>query len=263
MPSNPLNSDGPSAFADHFSVQAADYARYRPHYPAALFAWVASLLDRHAHAWDCATGSGQAAVAMAAHIDRVTATDASAALIVHATPHARVHYAVAPAERSGLGDRSVDVVTVAQAFHWFDAAAFWREVARVVRAGGVVALWSYATLDLGDARVQHIVDAFYDDTVGAYWPAERRLVEQGLAGIAMPFADIAAPAFVLEATWTLDELVGYIGTWSATQRYRVARGHDPLPALRAALASAWGDPGASRTVTWPLSLRVGRVGGTV
>jgi SAM-dependent methyltransferase len=257
------DADRAPAFKDHFSTQAADYARHRPRYPAALFAWLASLLARRDRAWDCATGSGQAAVALAAHVDEVVATDASASQVAHADAHPRVRYAVAPAERSGLADASVALVTVAQAFHWFDADAFWREVARVVRPGGVVALWSYANVVLGDTALQRGFDRFYDGTMGPYWPPERRLVEQGLGAVAMPFAEIVAPSFALEATWTLDDLVGYVGTWSATQRHRAATGSDPLPAFRAELAPAWGDPAAARTVRWPLSLRVGRVGDTV
>jgi SAM-dependent methyltransferase len=245
-------------FADHFSSAAAEYARFRPRYPAALFSYLASLVSNPALAWDCATGSGQAAVALAGHLARVVATDASAEQIAHAEPHPRVEYRVAAAERSGLGAASVDLITVAQALHWFDLPAFYAEAARVLRPGGVIAVWCYGHMVMPDAAFQQTLDRFYSETVGPFWPPERRLVEEGYGGLHFPFIKIPAPSFAMEMRASLDGLLGYLGTWSATQRYVQATGRDPLPELRPELEKHWGDPEVQTTVRWPLSLRAGR-----
>lgn len=245
-------------FADHFSGAAAEYARFRPRYPAALFSYLASLVSKDGPAWDCATGSGQAAVALAGHLPRVVATDASAEQIAHAEPHPRVEYRVAPAERSGLEAASVELITVAQALHWFDLPAFYAEAARVLRPGGVIAVWCYAKMLLPDAALQHTLDRFYSETVGPYWPAERRLVEEGYGSLDFPFIELSAPPFAMEMWTSMEGLLGYVGTWSATQRCVQATGRDPLPELGREVAIHWGDPQAQRAVRWPLSLRVGR-----
>jgi SAM-dependent methyltransferase len=250
---------GRATFQDHFSARAEQYAACRPGYPAELFAFLADVAPDRRLAWDCATGSGQAALGLAEHFARVVATDASASQIAHAEPHARVAYHVAPAEASGLTDASVDLVTVAQALHWFDVDAFHAEARRVLVPGGVVAVWSYGGVTFDEPAIAALVRRFARETVGPYWPPERRLVDDGYRTIAFPFAELAAPSFTLAQRWTLVELAGYLRTWSATARYVAAHGHDPVDALEAALREPWGD--ATRTVRWPLALRVGRTGG--
>ena len=249
-------SSGP-AFRDHFSATAADYARYRPDYPDRLFAYLARLAPGRDRAWDCATGSGQAARGLARRFDEVVATDASERQIASARPYRGVRYRVAPAEESGLEDRSVDLVTVAQALHWFDLPRFWEEVRRVLVARGVVAVWSYDLVSISD-RVDHVVDRLYRGIVGPYWPPERALVELGYRSLDFPFAEETPPAFRMEKRWSLGDLVGYLGTWSAAKRYREALGSDPIDLVRGDLAEAWGEPGRVRRAFWDLSLRVGR-----
>jgi SAM-dependent methyltransferase len=247
------------SFSDHFSGVASEYAEYRPLYPAALFDWLAGIAPRRGLAWDCATGSGQAAVALAARFDRVIATDASAGQIAAATPDPRVEYRVAPAEASGLEPGSVDLVTVAQALHWFDRPAFFAEARRVLRRDGVVAAWTYGHPSLDEPRADAVLQRFYSGTVGPYWPPERALVDTAYRTIDFPFAEVAPPAFEMETRWTLESLVGYVATWSAVTRFRAERGEDPVPDFAAALEASWGDSGLARRIAWPLSLRVGRV----
>jgi SAM-dependent methyltransferase len=247
-----------SGFKDHFSTGSDRYASYRPDYPAALFAWLAGRCTQHDTAWDCATGSGQAALGLVPHFRRVVASDASAEQIRHAVPHPAIDYRVAPAEASGLADRSVDLVAVAQAAHWFDLPRFYAEAARVLKPGGVLALWGYGRVVLPgemDAPFQR----FYAETVGPYWPPERKLIDDAYRSLDFPFAEIAAPAFAIGVEWTLPRLLDYLSTWSAVKRYQAARGHDPLPALRTGLQPRWGDPEAARQLQWPIFLRVGRV----
>jgi SAM-dependent methyltransferase len=251
------------AFADHFSDQAADYARYRPTYPDRLFADLAGRCRNREQAWDCGTGNGQAALGLAAHFERVVATDASADQIDAATSHPAVTYAVALAGDSPLDDASVDLVTVAQALHWFDRDAFYDEVRRVARPGAVVAAWTYALfhLDPDDPRadrVDPVLERYYEDVVGPYWPAERRHIEAGYRSLAFPFEEADPPSITLVEHWSLEEVAGYLRTWSAARRYREAEGHDPVAVVADALADAWGDPETVRALHWPLPMRIGR-----
>ncbi len=244
-------------FKDHFSGHASAYREARPTYDPALFAWLAGLTTGHERAWDVGCGNGQASVALAAHYAEVVATDPSAPQIANAERHPRIAYRVEPAERSTLADDSVDLVTVAQALHWFDPDRFHAEVRRVLRPGGVIAAWSYAHCRIAPA-FDPIVACYYDDVVGPYWPAERRHVENGYAELSFPYAPIEAPAFDLVACWDLPRFLAYLRSWSATQRCLQAQGSDPLAPLEPELAAVWGDPETVREVRWNLSLRVGR-----
>ena len=247
-------------FRDLFSKGAAAYARHRPVYPAALYAHIAKLAPARDRAWDCATGSAQAARGLAEHFREVVATDASAAQLACAPSHARIRYRTAPAEVSGLEDASVDLIAVAQAMHWFDVPRFHAEVRRVARPDAVLAVWGYRRPTVGP-RIDAVLGRFHDDVVGPYWPPERSHVEDGYAQLAWPFPTLGAPSFEMRTRWSLDDLVGYLGTWSAVQRYRDQRCVDPLPRLRAALTEAWDDPGTVRVVRWPLFLKLSRVAG--
>jgi len=246
--------DGVTQFQDHFSTRAAEYAHYRPHYPPELFAWLAGQTSQHRLALDCATGNGQAAIALAGHYARVVATDASSGQLRHAARVPAVEYRQALAHESGLAAGTVDLVTVAQALHWIDRPLFYGEARRVLAAGGVVAVWCYSLMRC-DAAIDELVDTFYHDTVGSYWPPERRHTEDGYRSLEFPFAEFPAPAFEMRAVMTVEDLAGYLGTWSATARYRDARGQDPVPALIGAVRAWWGE---RREVRWPLWLRVGR-----
>jgi SAM-dependent methyltransferase len=246
-------------FADHFSAQAADYARFRPHYPAELFDFLAAASPGRRLAWDCGTGSGQAAVGLAAHFERVVATDPSAGQLEHAIRHERVTYAPGRESESGLPDGSADLVTAAQAAHWFDLAAFYAEARRALAPRGVVAMWCYGAMRIGE-DVDPILDWFYVERIGRHWPPERALVDAGLATMPFPFEPLTAPALEMHAVMSRDELLGYVGTWSAVARGRAVEGTDPLAELERRLRPSWPDAGARRIVRWPLGMRVGLVG---
>lgn len=241
-----------------FSRDSASYARFRPSYPDALFDHLASLVRRGALAWDCATGNGQAAVALARRVGLVVATDGSVEQLSEARPHQRVVYAASRAESTPLADRTADLVTVAQALHWLPLDAFWSEVRRILRPGGIIAVWSYALITIDDA-VDAVIRNFHETTLGPFWPPGRALVDDSYRSLVFPFEALAAPAFAIERELTLPDLIGYIGTWSALERYRRATGRDPLPPLEAELSRLWGGEGERRPARWPLALRIGRV----
>lgn len=250
--------DRRAAFADHFSGAAAEYAVFRPRYPAALFTALAQLAPGRDAAWDCATGSGQAAVGLAAHFARVVATDASAAQIAAAAAHPRITYHVATAEASGLAPHGVQLVSVAQALHWFDQAAFHAEVRRVAVPGGVLAAWGYALFEL-DPAVDALVHHFSEHTLAGHWPPERVHVDAEYRTLPFPFDELPFPAATIEQPLTLAGLAGYLGTWSAVLRYRQAHGRDPVAALVRELGPWWGDAAQPRVVRWRVFGRVGVV----
>lgn len=246
-----------STFKDHFSDASDRYAAYRPAYPDALFDWLASLCDARGMAWDCATGSGQAAMGLAPHFGQVVATDASAEQIRHAEAHVGIEYRVATAEAAGLADASVDLVTVAQAAHWFDLPRFYAEVARVLRPGGVLAVWGYGRMVLPD-EMDAPLERFYAETVGPYWPPERALIDDAYRSLDFPFTPLTSPAFRIEVDWDLQRLMNYLSTWSAVRRYQAECGTDPLPALHEAMQDLWGDGSRALRLQWPVFMRVGR-----
>jgi SAM-dependent methyltransferase len=246
-----------SPFADHFSALAHEYARTRPHYPEELFEYLSSTCRRHELAWDCAAGTGQASIPLTHHFSRVIATDASQAMLAEATAHPRVEYRVAPAGSSGLTAGSTDLVTVAQALHWLNLDDFYREADRVLVPGGILAVWTYGSQVTDSESLNRLLQAFYTDVLGPYWAPERRQVDTGYRTLPFPYPELAPPDFIMEEEWMLGQLLGYVGTWSATQSFRRVNHRDPLEDLARELTPVWGAPSLVRRVRWPLSLRLG------
>ena len=236
-------------FKDHFSTRSDAYAQYRPVYPDALFKWLAGRAPSANRCWDCATGSGQAASSLTQYFDEVIATDASAEQISNAVNDADIEYRVATAESSGLEDKSVDLITVAQALHWFDMPAFFREADRVLNPQGLLAIISCNLLHV-DTAVDAVILKLYDAILEEFWPPERRLIEEGYADIELPFPELEVPEFSMQTNWSLEQLTGYLSTWSAVKRYSNARGHSPLSLIEKPLRSAWGEPSTLYKVVW-------------
>jgi SAM-dependent methyltransferase len=251
-----MTAEHAPVFKDHFSAVAADYAQARPEYPPSLFAWIASVAPARRLAWDAGCGSGQASRALAAHFDRVFATDPSAAQVAAATAPANVAFAVEPGERCSLGDASADAACVAQALHWFDRAAWFAECERVLAPGGVLVAWGYQDIQAPPG----LEDAFvaFHAAIAGDWPAERADVDAGYAGYAWPFEPLAPPALALEADWPLARLLGYLSSYSATRRHRVRTGDDPVARFAPAIAAAWGDAAATQRLRWPLFVHARR-----
>jgi len=244
-------------FKDHFSSQSKGYAEFRPAYPEGLFAYLAGLTPARQLAWDCATGTGQAAGSLAEHFERVIATDASERQISNAPPHDRIDYRVEPAEATDIGSGTLDLIVVAQALHWLDLGAFYGEARRVLKPEGVIAVWCYDLLRIAP-ELDAIVGHLYRDLVGDDWPAERRLVEDGYRSLRFPFDEIRPPSFRMSASWSLGQLIGYLGTWSAVRRFEQRTGKDPIGIIAGSLQAAWAEPDTRRRVEWSLALRVGR-----
>jgi SAM-dependent methyltransferase len=243
------------SFKDHFSKQTADYAKFRPGYPQKLFDYLGSIAPSRQLAWDCGTGNGQAAVRLASVFERVIATDASEKQIANAPSHKIIEYRVAPAENSGIGSETIDLIMVAQALHWFDLDRFYAEARRVLKPDGVLAASAYNLLHI-DPAIDEVINRYYYEVVGPFWPPERRLVEE-FANLPFPFQKIDPPSFEMTAHWDLAHLLGYLRTWSSTQRFIAAKGDDPLEQIADDLRNVWGKPEQMRTVAWPLTMRIG------
>ena len=247
--------NGPAAFKDHFSGQSGEYEKYRPDYPPKLFAWLASVAPAHRLAIDVATGNGQAAVALAAHFESVIGTEPSAAQLRQARPHARVTYRQEAAESISVPDGTADLLTAAQAAHWFDWPRFAAEAQRVLAPGGVLAIWSYGEVGVAP-DIDLLVGDFSRDVVGPYWPRERRHVDEGYRDLVLPFPPIEPPAFEIRTRCDAAGMLGYLDTWSAVRRCRARTGRDPLRLLAGPLTEAWGS--GVRDMRWPLTLKAGR-----
>jgi SAM-dependent methyltransferase len=245
-------------FKDRFSAHADKYAQFRPHYPRALFQYLAEISPARTAAWDCATGNGQAAVPLAEFFESVIATDASEEQIANAERHERITYHVTAAEHSDLESESVDLITVAQALHWFERYAFYAEAKRVLKPNGLLAVWCYNLFRISP-EIDRILGDFYHATVGPYWDFERKLVEAGYSTIDFPFDELPPPAFHMEAEWSLLQVLGYLRTWSATQNFIAAQNFDPVTELEKSLGALWDDPETTKMVAWPIGMRIGRV----
>ena len=241
---------------DNFSTSSDQYARFRPAYPPALFDYLLSLVPRRENAWDCGTGNGQVAVRLASFFERVYATDISAAQLDNAIAHERICYSVQPAEKTSFPDDFFDLITVAQAIHWFDFDAFYREVDRTIRPGGVLAVIGYDLIRLSPA-IDAVLDGFYRDVVGPFWDKERRYVDEQYRTIPFPYADVPAPVFINEVEWSFEHFIGYIGTWSAVKHYQKQRAQDPVQLVYYALKKNWGGDVVKKG-WFPILLRVAK-----
>lgn len=239
---------------DRFSDQAPQYAAFRPRYPKELYAFIFSHVRKFEQAWDAGTGNGQAAVVLAEKFKHVLATDISQKQMDHAARRDNITYEVS-GELCSLDDREVNLVTVAQAIHWFDRPKFYAEVERVAAPGAAVALWCYGLLTISP-EIDTIIWNFYKNVVGPCWDPERRLIDEKLQTIEFPFDEIKAPPFSMKFNWRLEELDGYLNTWSATQKYIKVHRNNPVNKLMELVQEL--EIGGKVSVEFPIYLRIGR-----
>ena len=246
------------AFKDHFSANSNNYARFRPTYPLDLFEFIVSQVSAYDQAWDCATGNGQAATIIAKYFKKVIATDASKEQIAHTSSQNNIKYQVALAEQTNIKSHSVDLITVAQALHWFDFDRFYKEVKRVSKKDAILAVWGYTLFKTNVPAIDDLILNFYEDITGKYWPPERRHIDNRYQSIPFPFEEVPTPKFNIKNTINSTHLVNYLGTWSAVKNYREATGKDPLIDLKSEMNQIVKDDESISIVT-PLFLRIGKV----
>lgn len=237
---------------DHFSKIAPQYARGRFGYPGELFDFLLAHCSERKLAWDCATGSGQAAEDLACRFSHVIATDISAELLALAPSHPRITFRVAPAENSGIDADSVDLITAAQAVHWFDLPRFWAEALRVLRDEGVVAVWGY-TWPLVSAKVDHVLEDLKGILV-PFWPERSAILHAGYRDLSPPLREIVCPKFEASARWDLNGYLSHMESWSAIRYHREVTNENLLGRFRSEFAKAWAE--RTMVVRWPLVIRV-------
>lgn len=242
---------------DLFSKQAEEYAKYRPVYPQELYNFIFGHVTRFDLAWDCGTGNGQAAVALAGQFKRVIATDMSGNQIRFAKIQPNITYQVCPAEKTPFPSSSFDLVTVAQALHWFDFDHFYPELKRVLKPEGIFAAWSYGLARV-DPKVDKVIDYLHYDILKLYWDPRRLLVDENYQTIPFPLSKFNTPVFFIEALWTFEYYVNYISkTWSAVQTYLEKNGSNPMDLIKEDIKKAWGNIQSSKIITWPVALLLG------
>jgi SAM-dependent methyltransferase len=242
---------------DNFSTQSDQYAQFRPTYPAGLFNYLLTLVPCTARAWDCGTGNGQVAQQLAVYFDHVDATDISRQQIEHAIIRPNITYSVQPAEKTTFPDNSFDLVTVAQAIHWFDFPPFYQEVNRTLKNSGILAVIGYGQLHITPG-IDSIIADFYRNVIGPYWDKERRYVDEGYQTIPFPYPDINAPAFSIDFEWTFIHLIGYLETWSAVKHFQKTNHQNPVTLIYQQLYKAW-DSVETRPGQFPILLRIARI----
>ncbi len=247
------------ASVNWFDRGGGAYAQFRPDYPPELAEALAGLAPRRDLAVDVGCGSGQLTAQLGDHFAQVVGLDPSEAQIANARPHPRLRYRVAPAEALPLADGMADLITAAQAAHWFDRLAFYAEARRIAAPGAAIALISYGVMAIADAALNARFLRFYHDEIGPFWPPERKLVDGGYAGIGFPFSPLPAPALSITRDWDLAAFMGYLSTWSATRSAREAGHGAVLTRFAAEFAPLWGDPARVRRVDWPIAMRLGRL----
>ncbi|MEL6866684.1 MAG: class I SAM-dependent methyltransferase [Bacteroidota bacterium] len=243
---------------DHFSRQAATYKKYRPHYPSALFDELLAWPSHRQSCWDCGTGNGQVAQVLAQHFDQVYATDISQKQVDQAVAKENISYRVERAEQTSFADDQFDLITVAQAIHWFDFDAFNREVRRVAKPGGILAVWGYGLLRV-EPEIDRLIDQFYEDVVGPYWPAERQHIDQAYRSIPLEMNVLSEPHHLgIELQWTLAEMEGYLNSWSSVQRYQKQVGQNPVEPIIEQMSIHWPN-GERRALRFPIFMRIGQI----
>jgi hypothetical protein len=246
-------------YIKHFNQQASNYLLFRPHYPSTLFNYLFTLVDNYNCAWDCGTGNGQAAVALAKRFDQVVATDISQAQLAVAPKHKNIQYLCCPAENTSIRAHSIDLVTIAQALHWFNFDLFYNEVRRVCKPTSIIAAWCYS-LGKFDTEIDKIINKLYFDILGdEYWPSERHYVDDEYLSIPFPFVKITTPDFVIEKKLDFAQLIGYLNTWSAVKEYQTRKQTNPINLIFKELESVWSEPQRSYLMRWPLHLLVGKL----
>lgn len=239
-----------------FGAQADAYASFRPDYPQSLFMWLAAQCPEHARALDIACGNGQASYPLREHFKLVLACDASLEQLQAGADQPGLQRFVADAQTQPLPSHSLDLIVAAQALHWFATPAFFSEIRRLLKPGGLFCAWCYSLMRI-DAELDALIDHFYWHTLGDYWPKGRASVDAGYRDIDNPLNPVTPPASAIEANWSLEQLLGYLHTWSAVQRYAQQNGTNPVLQLQPKLRLAWGDANQPRFVRWPLHFLAG------
>jgi len=239
---------------DYFSGHSKIYAAFRPSYPQELYEFIFKHVKHFENAWDCATGNGQVAQGLCNHFGRVEATDISQEQLDSAFKAPNIFYSKCSAEETPFEDGYFDLITVGQALHWFDQALFFEEVKRVGKHGCMFAVWGYSILTVNE-EIDRLFYHYYNNIVGSYWDEARKHIEEEYARVHFPFDKILNEKLYLKVDWSIDHFIGYLRSWSATQKFMKENNYDPLIDFEEELKKVWKD-GEIKTATFPLFIKL-------
>jgi len=244
-------------YTDYYTNQAREYAEYRPTYPEELYNFLVDYAPKNSKVLDCCTGTGQAALELAKRFRCITAIDINKEQIKYATKRDNIAYRVAAAEQSGIDANSIDLITVATGIHWLNLEEFYCEAKRILTPQGIIAIWGYGATSI-TPEIDSILDHFTGVTLKDYWDDALWLAWNDYEGLPFPFKTIGDPGFMITKELTLDELRNYLFTWTTYQRYIKERESDPYEEIRRDLEAAWGNPNHKRTVSWAITMKLGK-----
>jgi len=246
------------SFKDYFSTQSATYAKYRPHYPVDLFKYLSKISPSNNRALDLATGNGQASIGLIPYFTQVLAADASISQISNALQKDNINYFVSTAEQLPVKKKSIDLILCTQAIHWFDWDLFYREVNRVLKNNGIIAVVGYGLPQI-EISVDEIIFNFYANIVGDFWSPERKHVDNKYAEIPFPYETIKHPGFENKLEWKFENLIGFLNSWSATQNYIKVKNENPVEFLKNNLSKAWGNVDKTKNIIWSFFVKIGKL----
>ncbi|HMI07945.1 MAG TPA: methyltransferase domain-containing protein [Flavobacterium sp.] len=241
---------------DNFSSQSSAYAKFRPHYPDEMIDYIVALAPEKNLALDIATGNGQVAKKLSPYFKTVYATDISENQLKNAVPVPNVIYKKEAAEKTGFTENSFDLITVAQAIHWFQFEEFYKEIYRILKPEGIFAMMGYGLFSTNPDSDKILLN-YYHNIVGPYWDAERKYIDELYQTIPFPLEELPAQKFSNHFNWTFGQLIGYLETWSATQHYKDKNNRNPIDLIRNELKASWEN--SDLKVTFPLLLRIGKL----
>lgn len=241
---------------DNFSRQAETYSKHRPGYPKELFDFIINKIDQRNNVWDCGTGNGQTAKELSNYFQNVFATDISEKQIQQAEKKENIFYSIQSAEKTSFTENTFDLITVSQALHWFDLDKFYTEVKRTVKPNGWIAVWTYTLPSISPEIDELVHKKFYHKMLGEYWDAERKLVDEKYKTISFPFKEIHCPAFEIKLDWTINDLSGYLNSWSALQKFIIANHYNPVDEFMKEIKPIWKQE--TMKAVFPLYLRMGQ-----
>ena len=244
---------------DLFSNQADIYAKYRPGYPSSLIDYILSFVQEKNIAWDCATGNGQAAFLLAGRFEKVFGSDMSAKQISKAKQAPNIEYSVSAAEKTSFPDNFFDLITVAQAYHWFNFQNFFEEASRVGKNNGIVAIWGYCLITFSYLGLTQVIRHFYTAIIGKYWDTERKYVDDSYRSIPFPFKELPSRSFQIAVEWNRDDFEGYLNTWSSVQHYIKANHNNPVTEFADSWQAIWTDASEKKSFSFPIFLRIGSI----
>lgn len=252
-------NDANKEYISHFNQGTEQYLHCRPDYPTVLFDYLAQLVDPDVTVWDCGTGNGQAAKALAERFSKVIATDINQSQLDVALQASNIDYILTPAENTPIKSDSIGLITVAQALHWFNFPLFYKEIKRVSISDGIIAAWCYSLGTFNNSIDVPVKKLYYEILGTEFWPKERFYIDEEYQTIPFPFTLLKAPEFKIHKHINFNQLIGYLSTWSAVKEFQKRQQMNPLDLIFDDLKSQWGDPDIEHEIIWPLHCLIGKI----